>query len=105
MEGGVPLSTITPSRPGRLLVALACVLGILAASLVLATLVLLAVDGHPGGLLVAVASAAVPVVLWGAWRLEQLMRIQKPTTMAKLDIRLESTSAPAPPIRTIRIFA
>jgi hypothetical protein len=53
-------------------VALACVLGILAASPVLATLVLLAVDGHPEGLLVAVASAAVPVVLWGAWRLIQL---------------------------------
>jgi hypothetical protein len=53
-------------------VALACALGILAASPVLATLVLLAVDGHPEGLLVAVASGAVPVVLWGAWRLTQL---------------------------------
>lgn len=58
------MSTFTPSRPGRLLAILACVSGILAASFVLATLVLLTVDGHPEGLLAAAVGAAVPVVLW-----------------------------------------
>ena len=108
-----------PSRSRRIGAILACALGIAAASFVLATLVLLAVDGHPEGLLAAAAGGAVPVVLWRAWRLIQLAHIrfrlngighrssddQDPTRRAKLDIRLESTSAPSPPTGTIRIFA
>jgi hypothetical protein len=35
----------------------------------MAILVLLAVGGHPGGLLAALAGAAVPFVLWGGWRI------------------------------------
>jgi hypothetical protein len=73
-------------------VVLACVPGILAASLVLATLVLLAVDGHPEGVLAAVAGAAVPVVLWGAWRLIQLAHIRvrsaKDSLLSRKDIRI-----------------
>jgi hypothetical protein len=112
------LSTLMPSRPRRFLVILACVPGVLAAAAVLAMLVLLAVDGHPEGLLAAAAGGAVPAVLWGAWRLIQLAYIrvrlhdeshgsdnQKPTPRAAIDIRLESTSTPSPPTGTIRIFA
>lgn len=73
MEGGGPLSTLTSWRPKRRLVLLlVCMPGVLAAVLVLTTLVLLAVDGHPEGLLAAVAGAAVPVVLWEGWRLVPL---------------------------------
>jgi hypothetical protein len=50
---------------------LAGTLGALAALLVLFTLVLLALDGHPEGLLCLVAGAAAPALLWGAWRLGQ----------------------------------
>ena len=49
-------------------------LGVLAALLVLATLALVAVDGHPEGLLCVVAGAAVPALLWGAWRLAPVTR-------------------------------
>jgi len=72
MEGVVALSIFTPSRPRSRLALLACVPGIIAGVLVFATLVLLAVDGHPEGLLAAAAGAVVPVVLCGAWRLVPL---------------------------------
>jgi hypothetical protein len=51
--------------------------GILAGALALVTLFLVAADGHPAGLLTAVAGAAVPVVLWGAWRLSPSARIHR----------------------------
>ncbi len=78
---------------------LACVPGILAASLVLATLVLLAVDGHPEGLLAAVAGAAVPAVLWGAWRLIQLAHIRvrsfKVARLSRVAIRIRAIGSEA----------
>ena len=105
MEGGVALSTFTPSRPRRLLVILAFVPGILAASVVVATLVLLTVDGHPEGLLAAAFGAAVPVMLRYARRLLQLARAareSRPTRRAELTIRPEPTSGVQwPPAGTI----
>jgi hypothetical protein len=114
VEGGIALSAVTPSRQGRLLVILACVLGILATSLVLATLVLLAVDGHAEGLLALVSGAAVPVVLWSGWSLVLLARtrrrsasVPRPTARAELKIeqkKLESASVRWPPSGTITVF-
>jgi hypothetical protein len=93
------LSTLTPPRPRRLLAILAIALGILAASLVLATLVLLAVDGHPEGVLVAAVGATVPVMLRGVRHLLELARsarsarAARPSRSARLTIELEPTSA------------
>lgn len=100
------MSTFTPSRPRRLLAILALAPGILAALAVLATLVLLTVDGHPEGLLAAASGAVVPVVLWYARRLFQLARAtreSRPTDQAELTIRPEPTSdVQWPPTGTIR---
>ena len=102
---GVALSTFTASRPRRLLSILAFAPGILAAAAVLATLVLLTVDGHPEGLLAAAFGATVPVVLWWARRLLERMRSVRelrPTPNAELTIRPEPTSGVQwPPARTI----
>jgi hypothetical protein len=93
------LSTLTPSRPRCLLAILAIALGILAASLVLATLVLLAVDGHPEGVLAAAVGATVPVMLRGARHLLEFAlsarsaRAARPSHSARLRIKLEPTSA------------
>lgn len=84
MERGVALTTFTPSRPRRVLAVLACAPGILAAAFVLATLVLLALDGHPEGLLAAAAGAVIPVVLWGAWRLTQFVPSIRSITGSRL---------------------
>ena len=77
--------------------------GILAAALVIATLVLLAVDGHPEGLLAAAVCATVPVMLRGARRLLDLARPTgaEPSDLASLTIALEPTSA-RPTTREIR---
>jgi hypothetical protein len=101
------LSTLTPSRPRRLLAILAIAPGILAASLILATLVLLAVDGHPEGLLAAAVAATVPVMLRGARhpleraRSARSARATRPSQRARLTIKLEPTSA-RPTTREIR---
>jgi hypothetical protein len=102
------LSTLTPSqpRPRRLLAMLAIALGVLAAALILATLVLVAVDGHPEGLLAAAVCATVPAMLWGTRRLLELVRsarASRPSRMARLEIKLEPTSAQE--IRGPRILA
>jgi hypothetical protein len=68
------LSTSTLSRPRRIIGVAACTVGALAFAPVAVTLVLLAIHGHPGGVLAAVGGAAVPVVLWGAWRIILLVR-------------------------------
>jgi hypothetical protein len=78
--------------------------GILAAALVIATLVLLAADGHPEGLLAAAVCATVPVVLRGARHLLELVRpagAAGPSDRARLTIALEPTSA-RPTTREIR---
>jgi len=98
------LSAFTPSRPWRLLALLACMPGILAALFVLATLALLAADGHPEGLLAAAVGAAIPVVLWVVWRLalHRHIRLWSPevdrevTAMAELEVTL--VAAPPPPL-------
>jgi len=99
------LSTFTPSRPRRLLAVLALAPGILAALAVLATLVLLTVDGHPEGLLAAACGAVVPVALWYARRLLQFaraLRESRPTDQAELTIRPVPTSdVQWPPTGTI----
>jgi hypothetical protein len=99
------LITFTPPRPRRLLAILAFAPGILAGAAVLATLVLLAVDGHPEGLLAAGFGATVPVMLWWARRqlgLRRSARESRPTTNAELTIRREPTSGVEwPPTRTI----
>lgn len=90
------MSTLTPSRPRRLLAILAIAPGILAAAIVLATLILLAVDGHPEGLLAAAVGATVPVMLRGARHLLELARsarAARPSRWARLRIKLEPTSA------------
>ena len=91
------MSTLTPSRPRRLLVMLAIASGILTAALVLSTLALVAVDGHPEGLLAAGVCATVPVMLRGAQRLLGLVqsaRASRPSRRAKLKIRLTPVSVP-----------
>jgi hypothetical protein len=96
------LSTFAPSR---LLVMLAFVPGALAALAVLATLVLLTVDGHPEGLLAAAFGAVIPVMLWYARRLLQLarsVRQSRPTRQAVLTISPVPTSdVQWPPTGTI----
>lgn len=123
MEGGAALNSPAQSRSRRPLTILAYALGTLAALLVLATLVLLAVDGHPEGLFCLVAGAAVPVLLWGAGRLAQLAhsRLWSPgasrardaaplvstdlevTGKAELNVVLEDTSPPSYPSATILV--
>ncbi len=104
------MSARTPSRPGRLLVLLACVLGVLAVVVVFVTLFLVAVDGHPEGLLAACAGAAVPPALLGGWRLRPGARTVDPasdqevTPMAEVTIvtiPLGETAPLGPPTRTI----
>jgi len=65
-----------PSRPRRrlTLVVLALVPGVLAAAFVVVTLVLIAMKGHPEGLLAIIVGVAIPVVLRGAGRLARLAR-------------------------------
>lgn len=79
--------------------------GILAALAVLATLVLLTVDGHPEGLLAAACGALVPVMLWYARRLFQFaraVRVPRPTPEAELTISPVPTSdVKWPPTGTI----
>jgi hypothetical protein len=70
-----------------------CVPGLVAASLILATLVLLATDGHVEGLLTVGVGALVPVVLWSAWRL---------ISLALLRLRPENSAGPWP-IAQLRI--
>jgi hypothetical protein len=64
-----------------------------------ATLVLIALDGHPVGLLTVPAGATVPVVLWLGWKLLsgwgfRARSIKRPTTAAGLviDLRLVPAS-------------
>jgi hypothetical protein len=104
------LSARTLSRPGRLLVLLACVLGLLAVVVVLVTLFLVAADGHPEGLLAAWVGAAVPPALLGGWRLRPGARTVDPafdqevTPMAEVTIvtiPLGETAPLGPAIRTI----
>jgi RNA polymerase sigma factor (sigma-70 family) len=71
------LSTATPSRssadarPGRVLRGIAYIAGLLAGAVVSATLILVALDGHPVGLLTVPAGALVPVIVWSVWELGQ----------------------------------
>jgi hypothetical protein len=107
------LSTSTQSRPRPryLLAILLCAPGLPAASLVLATVALLAVDGHVEGLLAVGAGALVPAVLWCAWRLIPLAlpgprraNGAQPSAIAELTITempFESDSLRWPPTRTI----
>jgi hypothetical protein len=101
------LSSFVPSRRGHLLALLAYVLGSLAVVVVLVTLVLVAVDGHPEGLLAACVGAAVPSVLLAGWRSRQAPRIIDPaydlevTPMAEVTITKEETAPLGPPDRTI----
>jgi len=104
------LSAFTPSRPGRLLLLLACVLGFLAVAVVFVTVVLVAADGHPEGLLAACVGAAVPPALLGGWRLRPGARAVDPasdqevTPMAEVTvvtIPLGATAPLRPPTRTI----
>ena len=55
----------------RLLRAIIYGLALLAGAVVAATLILVALDGHPAGLLTIPAAAAVPAVLWCVWRLHR----------------------------------
>jgi hypothetical protein len=94
VERGVSLSTLTSSR--RLLAALAIAPGFLAAVLVFITLVLLAMHGHPEGLLAAVVGAAVPVLIRRTRRLLRLTlpaRVSPPSPSAELKISVTPTSA------------
>lgn len=68
-------------------------LGIIAALPVLATVVLLAIDGHPEGLLCIVAGAAVPLLLWGPFRLVQRARLRHWLLQADADV---DTGRPVP---------
>jgi hypothetical protein len=105
------LNASTPPWPRRLFVVLICVPGFLATSLVLATLVLLAVDGHVEGLLTVGAGALVPVVLWSARRLSPLALPRRraanggqPSPFAELRITetpFESDAVRWPPTKTI----
>ncbi len=84
--------------------------GILAAALVLATLVLVAVDGHPEGLLAVAVCATVPVMLRGARRLLELVqsaRASRPSRRARLEIGLTPISVPPTTgeIRAPRVLA
>lgn len=98
------LSSATPSRPRRRLALLALVPGALAAAFVVATLVLIAMKGHPEGLLALIVGVAVPVVLRGAGHLVRLARTRlrsardaRPSSRAQLRIELRSTSVRWPP--------
>jgi hypothetical protein len=101
------LSAFVPSRRGHLLALLAYGLGLLAVVVVLVTLFLVAVDGHPEGLLAAGAGAAVPPALLGGWRLRQRARAVDPaydpevTPKAEVTITKEETAPLGPPTRTI----
>ena len=57
------------ARPGRLLKSIAYMAALLAGAVVGATLILIAFDGHPVGLLTVPAGATVPVILWSVWKL------------------------------------
>jgi hypothetical protein len=98
------LSSATPSRPRRRLALLALVPGALATAFVVVTLVLIAMKGHPEGLLAIIAGVAVPVVLRGGGRLARLARTRlrsardaPPSSQAELEIELRSTSVRWPP--------
>jgi hypothetical protein len=105
---------------------LAYAVGTIAALPVLATLVLLAIDGHPEGLLCVVAGVGVPFLLSGAWGLARHAHIQlwfleadrarnpgqpaatdqEVTAMAELTVikvPLEEISAPSPSSRPIEV--
>lgn len=71
------MSAATSSRSpagtgrGRLLVrGTVYAVALLAGAVVGATLILIALDGHPVGLLTIPAGAAVPVILWSMWKLQ-----------------------------------
>jgi hypothetical protein len=98
------LSSATPSRPPRRLALLVLVPGALAAAFVVVTLVLIAMKGHPEGLLAIVVGVAVPVVLRGAGYLVRRTRTRlrsardaRPSRRAELKIELRSTSVRWPP--------
>jgi hypothetical protein len=100
MAGGAALSTTARRRAWRPRTILAGTLGALAALLVLFTLVLLALDGHPEGLLCLVAGAAAPALLWGAWRLGQGVRgragAPRTTPVPETAPPVPETAPPAP---------
>jgi len=104
------LSSATPSRPRRRLglLLLALVPGVLAAAFIVVTLVLIAMKGHPEGLLAIIVGVTIPVVLRGAGRLTRLVRARlhsakdaRPSNRAELNIELRSTSVRWPPTKTI----
>lgn len=101
------MSSLVPTRRGHLLALLAYVLGFLAVVAVLVTLFLVAVDGHPEGLLAACVGAAVPLAILGGWRLRSAMRTVGPaydpevTSMAEVKISKVDTAPLGPPTRTI----
>lgn len=107
MEGGSALNPPAPSWAGRPLGIVVWALGILAALPVLATLILLGVDGHPEGLLCAVAGGAVPALLWGARRTQARLwsfwADRKVTRMAELKVVLEDMPPLPPPSSTILV--
>jgi hypothetical protein len=93
VEGGAALSSPTLSGQRRPLAIAVYGLGAIAALPVVATLVLLAIDGHPEGLLCIAAGAAVPFLLWGPWRLTQRARVRlRPSEAA----RIRNTGEPVP---------
>ena len=98
------LSSLKPSRPRWRLALLAVVPGALAAAFVIVTLVLIAMKGHPEGLLTIIAGVAIPVVLRGTRQLARLARTSlrpardaRPSSRAQLKIELRSTSVRWPP--------
>lgn len=104
------MSSATPSRPRRrlTLLLLALVPGVLAAAFVIVTLILIAMKGHPEGLLFIIVGVAVPVVLRAGGRLTRLVRTSlrsardaRPSSQAELNIELRSTSIRWPPTKTI----
>ena len=79
MEGGAALSAATSSRSsagaGRarlVLTGIVYTVAILAGAAVVATLILVALSGHPVGLLTVPAGAVIPVILWSVWKLPRL---------------------------------
>jgi len=98
------LNPPAPSRTVRPLEIVVWALGILAASPVLATLVLLAVDGHPEGLLCLAAGGAVPVLVRGARRSQILLwsfwAAREVSRLAELRVELEDTPPLPPPSGT-----
>jgi hypothetical protein len=65
----MPRPSADPGLARLLLKILVYTVALLAAAVLGATLILIALDGHPAGLLTVPAGAMIPVILWIGWKL------------------------------------